>query len=60
MAKEYDFTTWGEARDYCKRFGLEIHGNLEVFEIAEALLRAFTAGQKSNQQLKNRPGSPAA
>ena len=45
MAKEYSFATWGEARDYCKKFGLEVHGNMEVFEIAEALLRAFNEGK---------------
>jgi hypothetical protein len=43
------FKIHGEAREYCEKFGLKV-APLDVFEAAEALHRAFVAGQEAAQQ----------
>lgn len=40
------FKTYGEARRYCEKYGIEVKGNTDVFMIAKGLARAFLEGEK--------------
>jgi len=41
-----NFKTHGEASQYCIKYGFKVPGNINTFDIAEALLRAYKDGAK--------------
>jgi len=48
-----NFKTHGEASQYCIKYGFKVPGNINAFEIAEALLRAYKDGTKEHSKYKS-------
>ena len=44
------FKTHGEARQYCKKYGFKVPGNVSAFELAESFLSAYKAGSKESEK----------
>ena len=40
-----NFKTHGDARKFCEKYGIEVRGNTDVFNLAESLLRAYKDGE---------------
>lgn len=45
-----NFKTFGDARRYCEKYGITTPGNTNIFEVAEALLRAYNDGKQDPLQ----------
>jgi hypothetical protein len=51
LNKKSSFKTFGEAQEYCERFGFDFF-TLKSFEVADALKRAFEAGVEEGKKSK--------
>jgi hypothetical protein len=47
-----NFKTYGDAKEYCKKYGIIINGNPDVLNIANALARAFLDGCRHQAEIE--------